>query len=275
MKMKEQDGWKLACLGAGKMGEALVRGLLASGVFAPGQVSVSDPDPSRREILERECRVRAHTDNREAVREADVVLLAVKPQEMAAVLEGIAGSLPRHALVISIAAGVTTEWIQARLGAGAKVVRVMPNAAALVGKSTTGIYFCPAVVEAERRIAQKIFDTIGISVVVAKEDHLNVVTGLSGSGPAYVFLFLEALADAGVYLGLPRDVSSRLALHTVLGSAHMAAESGKHFVSLKETITSPGGTTMSGLKVMEEGAFRALVMRAVEAASKRSAELAR
>jgi len=273
--MKTREAVRLACIGGGKMGEALIRGLLGSGAFQPDQICVADPDPIRREVVQKACGVRAYADSREAVRRAGICLLAVKPQDMETALLEITESLPKGALVVSIAAGITTDWLQERLGPSRRIVRAMPNAPALVRKGTTGLYFGSGVEDEDKKIAVRIFETVGISVVVEKEDHLNLITGLSGSGPGYVFLFLEALTDAGVYLGLPRDLSARLALHTVLGSAHMAMESDKSFVVLKEMITSPGGTTIAALKVMEEGALRAVILRAVEAASQRSRDLAR
>mgnify|MGYP005831017711 CR=1 FL=1 len=225
--------------------------------------------------MEKTCGVSAYRNNREAVRGADLVLLAVKPQDMETVLTEVAEALSSEAVVMSIAAGVTTDWLRQRLGGHAKVVRAMPNAAALVCKSTTALYFCPGVEDRERKEIQEIFGTVGVCVVVETEDHLDIVTGLSGSGPAYVFLLMESLAEAGVTLGLSRPVAVELALHTVLGGAHLALESKKPFAILREMICSPGGTTLAGLKVLEEGAFRALFLRAVEAATLRSRDLAR
>lgn len=273
--MKKKRAAQLACIGSGKMGEALVRGLLESGAFRPDQIRSADRDPARCAFMEKTCGVSTHRDNREAVRGADLVLLAVKPQDMETALTEVAEALSSEAVVMSIAAGVTTDWLRQRLRGHAKVVRAMPNAAALVCKSTTALYFCPGIEERERKEIQEIFGTVGACVIVEKEDHLDIVTGLSGSGPAYVFLLLESLAEAGVTLGLSRPVAVELALHTVLGSAHLALESGKPFSALREMICSPGGTTLAGLKVLEEGAFRALFLRAVEAATRRSRELAR
>lgn len=273
--MKKSRPVRIACVGSGKMGEALVRGLLKSGAFGPDRIRAADRDAGRRAVMEKACGVSTFGDSSEAVRGADLVLLAVKPQDMETALGEIAGALSPDAVVVSIAAGISTDWIRQRLGGHAKVARAMPNAAALVCKSTTGLYCCPEVEEAERDEVRKIFAAVGACVVVDKEDDLNIVTGLSGSGPAYVFLLMETLAEAGVTLGLSRAVSVELALHTVLGSAHLALESGMSFAALREMISSPAGTTLAALKVLEEGAFRGLFLRAVEAATIRSRQLAR
>ncbi len=255
------------------MAEALVRGMLDSGTYTRGQIEVGEPDGRRRSALRREYGIRANKENVPVVSGSDVCLLAVKPQEIAPVLEEIGPHLSARTIVISVAAGITTGWIRERSGKAGKIVRAMPNAAALVGQSATGLYFRPRIGEEAKKIALRIFDSVGATVVVDKEDHLNIVTGLSGSGPAYVFLFLEALTDAGVYLGLSRDVAGRLALQTVRGSVGMASELEKPFAVLREIISSPGGTTVAGLKALEEGAVRAAFTKAVEMATRRSEEL--
>jgi pyrroline-5-carboxylate reductase len=273
MKKTTKKRLRLSFIGGGKMAEALVRGLLDSGVYTRGQIEVGEPDGRRRDLLQKTYGIRVAEDNLRVVSRADVCLLAVKPQEMASVLEEIGPHLSAQVLVISIAAGISTPWIRERSGRARKIVRAMPNAAALVGESATGLYFRPRIGEEAKRIAMGIFDSVGKTVVVDKEDHLNIVTGLSGSGPAYVFLFLEALTDAGVYLGLSRDVAARLAVQTVRGSVGMAAELDKPFAVLREIIASPGGTTVAGLKALEEGAVRAAFTKAVEMATHRSEEL--
>jgi pyrroline-5-carboxylate reductase len=273
MKKKKKKALRLSLIGGGKMAEALVKGLLDSGVYTRGQIEVGEPDGKRRDALKKAYGIRVGGDNLPVVSRADVCVLAVKPQEIASVLEEIGPRFPSHLLVISIAAGISTRWIRERSGKARKIVRAMPNAAALVGRSATGLYFRPRVGAEAKRIALEIFDSVGETVVVDKEEHLNIVTGLSGSGPAYVFLFLEALTDAGVYLGLTRDVAARLALQTVRGSVDMAADLGKPFAVLREIIASPGGTTVAGLKALEEGAVRAALTKAVEMATRRSEEL--
>lgn len=271
--MKKTKQRRLSFIGGGKMAEALVRGLLASGTYGREQIEVGEPDGRRRKVLQGTYGVRASRTNLPVVSRADVCLLAVKPQEMAPVLEEIGPRLSAGVLVITIAAGVSTDWIRERSGEARKIVRAMPNAAALVGESATGLYFRPRIGEEAKKEALRIFNSVGKTIVVDKEEQLNIVTGLSGSGPAYVFFLLEALTDAGVYLGLPRDVAARLALQTVRGSARMAYELDKPFSLLKEIITSPGGTTMAGLKALEEGAVRAAFTKAVEMATRRSEEL--
>ena len=255
------------------MGEALVGGLLKSKDYLPEQIQVRDPDPARKKVLSSQYGIKVMANNVEGLEKVDILILAVKPQEAEAVIEEIAACLSENTLVISIMAGISTGWLKSRLSRVDKIVRAMPNAAAQVGQSTTGLYFRPEVKRQERQRIVNIFETMGIAIVVTKEDHLNIITGLSGSGPAYVFLILEALTDAGVYLGLSRPDASRLSLHTLLGSAVMAKELEKPFALLKEIITSPGGTTMAGLRVLEEEALRAALLKAVEGATERSREL--
>ncbi len=252
------------------MGEALIRGLLESRTYQPEQIRIVDPDAGRRSLLKKTYGIQAQ---KKPV-DAGILLLAMKPQDMPSALEEIRPHLQEQPLIISIAAGISTDWILERIGDGSKLVRAMPNAAAVVGQGATGLYFCPRLSEKDRSEALRIFDAVGLTVVVDKEDHLNMITGLSGSGPAYVFLFLEALTDAGVTLGLSRDTAGRLALQTLYGSACMAKEMGKPIPLLKEIVTSPGGTTVAGLKVLEEDAFRAALIKAVEAAARRARELA-
>jgi len=259
----------LCCLGGGKMGEALIRGLLEAGAFLPAQVRVVDPDPQRREILREKHRLQTL----ESPVAADIYLLAMKPQDLGGALESVRPFLEKKPLVISIAAGISTGWIRERIGEGSRLARAMPNAAAGVRQSATGIYFAPGMGEEDKARVTRIFEAVGLTVTVDKEDLLNVITGLSGSGPGYVFMFLEAMADAGVLLGLSRDSSVRLALQTFLGSSVMATELKLPLSTLKEMITSPGGTTMAGLVELEERAVHGALMRAVEAATRRSREL--
>jgi pyrroline-5-carboxylate reductase len=271
--MKAKKSLRLSFIGGGKMAEALVRGLLDSKAYTRGQIEVGEPDGGRRDALKEAYGIRVAKANLSVLSRADVCLLAVKPQEIASVLDEIGPHLSAHVLVISIAAGISTRWIRERSGKARKIVRAMPNAAALVGESATGLYFRPRIGDEAKKVALGIFGSVGETVVVDKEEHLNIVTGLSGSGPAYVFFFLEALTDAGVYLGLSRDVAARLALQTVRGSVGMAAELDKSFAALREIIASPGGTTVAGLKVLEEDAVRAAFTKAVEMATRRSEEL--
>ncbi len=265
---------QLGVIGVGKMGEAMVKGLLASKQLAPERIIVTDKDASRLTFMRESYGVATHPTCADVVSNAGTCILAVKPQDMAGVLEEIKGAVAESCLIISIAAGITVPWLQGYLGRSAKIVRAMPNAAAMVGMAATGLFLSEAVSPEEGKAAKAIFDAVGTTVFVQKEEHLNIVTGLSGSGPAYLFVILEAMTEAGVYCGLAREVAAGLALQTLKGSAQMALESGKPIPLLKETITSPGGTTMAGLKVLEEGKVRATILNAVAAATERSRELA-
>ncbi len=253
------------------MGEALVQGLLAGKVFKPEQIRVVDPAPDRRERFEGRYNIRTA----EEAPEAEIYLLGVKPQDMGDVLLRLRDVTAPSSLILSIAAGISTNWILERMDKQMKVVRAMPNAAALVQKSATGLYFTPGVPVRERKAVLRIFDAVGSTVVVEKEELIDKITGLSGSGPGYVFLMLEAFTEAGVSVGLSRETAGHLALQTFIGSAAMAKETGKPFALLKEIITSPGGTTAAGLKVLEEHAVRGAILNAVEAAARRAGELSR
>jgi len=268
---KSKSKVRFCCVGGGKMGEALIQGLLAAKVCKAGQIRVLEPDADRRKRFETQYGIRVQ----EEVPEAEVYLLAVKPQDMGEALQVLKPCLPAKALIVSIAAGVTTAWILERLGGRRKVVRAMPNAAAVVQHSATGLFFSPGVASREREKVLHIFRAVGVTVVVDREEQMDMITGLSGSGPGYVFLLLDAFTDAGVSVGLSRETAAHLSLHTFLGSAVMSRESGKPFSQLKEIIMSPGGTTVAGLKVLEEQAVRGAILEAVEAATRRAGELAR
>ena len=273
--MSALDGLSIGFLGAGAMGEALAGGLLAAGVPRE-QVRAADPDPARRAAVERALGIAVGDDNGALVRASDVVVLAVKPAAVAQVLGALRKELGAdlaRPLWISIAAGVSLAKLAAELPTGARIVRAMPNTPALVRAGATAFAAGPAATAADRRVAQALFESVGIAWEAPDEGLLDAVTGLSGSGPAYVFVFLEALADAGVRAGLPREAAHRLACQTVLGSARLALESGLHPGQLKDRVTSPGGTTIAGLARLEAGGLRAAVHEAVEAATRRSREL--
>ena len=258
-------------VGAGNMGEAMMRGLLRGKVFAPEQVTASAPREERRRELHQTYGVNAVEDNREAARQA-IVVLSVKPQIIGRVLDEIAEAIDAEALVISIAAGVPVAAIQSKLAAGTRVVRAMPNTPALVDAAATAIARGEHARESDLDDARRIFDAIGITVVL-DESQLDAVTGLSGSGPAYVFLILEALSDAGVKVGLSRRTAQLLAAQTLLGSAKLLLETNEHPGRLKDMVTSPGGTAITGLHTLENGGVRTTLMNAVEAATRRSREL--
>jgi len=258
-------------VGAGNMAEAMIRGLLRGKVFAPGQVTASAPREDRRRELSEKYSIRMTQENREAASQS-IVVLSVKPQILSRVLDEISDSIRAESLVISIAAGVPVAAIQAKLRTGTRVVRAMPNTPALVDAGATAIAGGEHAQESDLDDAKKIFDAVGLTVVL-DETLLDAVTGLSGSGPAYVFLILEALSDAGVKVGLSRRTSQLLAAQTLLGSAKLLLETNEHPGRLKDMVTSPGGTAITGLHTLENGGVRTTLMNAVEAATQRSREL--
>jgi len=258
-------------IGTGNMAEALIRGLTRAGVAKADQVLGSDPRPERREEMGRQYGIHATGDNMEVARRSEILVLSVKPQVMAKVLEEIGPHIHSDALVISIAAGIPLAFIESRLPQ-ARVIRTMPNTPALVGAGATAIAAGGHATEKDLAAARRIFDSVGITVVL-EEAQMDAVTGLSGSGPAYVFLVIEALSDAGVKVGLSRYNALALAAQTVLGSAKLLLETGEHPGRLKDMVTSPGGTAIAGLHTLEAGGLRTTLMDAVEAATERSREL--
>lgn len=265
-------GKKIAVIGGGKMGGALIGGVLSGGSIQAGAITVADKDGQRLDELVRTYGVSVTEDNREAVRKADIVLLSVKPQNMAEVLAELAGALLPQALVVSIMAGIETAQLEAGLGPGVRVVRVMPNMPALIGEGAAALAAGACATREDLQWVKEIFAAVGITVEV-KETLMDAVTGLSGSGPGYAFLIIEALADAGVRMGLARDVALRLSAQTLLGAAKLCLKGEGHPAVLRDMVTSPGGTTMAGIKALEDGKLRAVLMSAVEAATLRSAEL--
>jgi pyrroline-5-carboxylate reductase len=265
-------GKRLALVGAGNMGEALIRGLLRSQAISPDRVIASDPRSELQTQLGNTYGINVTADNLAAVRHADVILLAVKPQIIDRVLTEIAGAVRPTALVISIAAGIPTTNIEGRLAAGARVCRAMPNTPALVDAGATAIAAGAHAGPEDLAQARAIFEAVG-KVIEVEESLLDAVTGLSGSGPAYVFMIIEALSDAGVRVGLPRYQAQALAAQTVLGSAKLLLETGEHPGVLKDKVTSPGGTAIAGLHTLEEGGLRTTLINAVVAATARSREL--
>jgi pyrroline-5-carboxylate reductase len=259
-------------VGAGNMAEALVRGLLKQGHYSAGRIAASGPREERMNELRDRFAIAADIDNREVARRSQIVILSVKPQIMRRVLDQIAGALRPDALVISIAAGIPTAAIEGRLGGSIRVVRAMPNTPCLVDSGATAVAPGAHATAADLALATQIFESVGICVTL-DEAQLDAVTGLSGSGPAYIFLILEALSDAGVKVGLSRRNAQLLAAQTVLGSAKLLLETSEHPGLLKDMVTSPGGTAITGLHVLEAGGLRTTLMDAVEAASKRSREL--
>lgn len=259
-------------LGTGNMAEALIKGLLLAGLFRPEQIWGSEPRSSRCETLRKQYGINMTTHNVDVVRRAGLVVLSVKPQVLLGVMDEVSAHLKPRCLCISVAAGVPLQVLQMHLPIGTRVVRAMPNTPALVGAGATALAAGNSATEDDMRLAQRLFDAIGFSVVL-DEEQLDAVTGLSGSGPAYMFLVIEALSDAGVKVGLSRYNAVALAAHTVLGSAKLLLETGLHPGHLKDMVTSPGGTAIAGLHTLEEGGLRTTLMNAVEAATRRSREL--
>lgn len=263
---------KIAFIGGGNMAEAIMAGLMREDVGVG--ICVAEINLKRRdELIAKFPNVRVVEDTAEAADWGEVVVLAVKPQHAASVLGHVERVITPKKLVISIMAGITTAKIEESLPSGCRVVRTMPNTPALIGAGATAVCAGRKATESDLDLARQIFSLAG-SAVCVEEKQMDAVTGLSGSGPAYVFTFIEALADAGVKNGLARDVAAQLAAQTVLGAARMVVETGEHPTLLKEKVTSPGGTTIAGLHALENGGFRGVVMNAVEAACLRSRELA-
>jgi pyrroline-5-carboxylate reductase len=262
---------KIAFLGGGNMASALIGGLVAKG-FDARSISVIEMSPAAREKLAEKFAVRVSTAPDAATQGSEVLVLAVKPQDMQSALASLAGSV-RDKLVISIAAGITMDALSRWLEGHRKLVRCMPNTPALVGAGITGLYALPEVNQDERNRAETILGAVGEVVWVDEERLLDPVTAVSGSGPAYVFWFIEQLAASGEKLGLPRHTAIKLALHTVLGAAKLAVSSENSPSELRKQVTSKGGTTEAALRVFDEEKLAERLMRAIEAASRRGAEL--
>lgn len=265
---------ELTVLGAGNMGRALIGGLLRHGM-RPEQITVGESQESARTMLSRELGIAATADNAAAIRRANLIVLAVKPHDAAAVLAPLAADLQRaRPTVLSVAAGVRIETLQSWCGAGVPVIRAMPNRPAFVGAGATGLFAPPEVDASRREVAAQIMRSVGEVVWVATEDALDVVTALSGSGPAYFFLLAEAMAKAGVDLGLPADTARRLSIATLHGAGLLAQSSDGDLERLRAEVTSKGGTTEAALRTLQAAGFNELVGRAIEAAAQRGRELA-
>ncbi len=259
-------------IGAGKMAAALARGFIRAELVTPREITASDPHEAARKNFAGEIGAKTTASNADVARFADVLFLATKPDQVSAALAEISGALTKRHLLISIAAGVTLAKLEGALPAGARVIRVMPNTPALVGAGASAFALGKSATAADGELAKKLLSAVGVALQV-KESLLDAVTGLSGSGPAYVYQFIEALSDGGVASGLPRDIATRLAAQTVLGGAKMVLETGQHPGALKDQVTSPGGTTIEGLHELEKGKMRAAVMSAVRAATEKSKKL--
>jgi pyrroline-5-carboxylate reductase len=265
-------GLTVGLIGAGAMGGALATGLVKSGCIAPGAVLISDVDTSRLERLETSLGIRTFGHNTQLVSEADVVVLAVKPDMVAPVLAEVGPFFHAGKTLISIAAGMPLRVLEERIGVSVPVVRVMPNTPCLVGAGASVYSLGTHAGPRDAARTQAVFSSVGL-VLEAGESLLDAVTGLSGSGPAYVYMVIEALADGGVRMGLPRETAVTLAAQTVLGGAKMVLESGEHPATLRDRVTTPGGTTAAGLFTLEDRGLRAALCEAVKAAAVRAREL--
>ena len=266
-------GVKVAILGAGKMGGILLQAFLKNNLLAPEQIVATVQHAERATALAAQYAVAVTTDNVAAARWADIILIGVKPAQAAALVLAVRPELSAHKLLLSFAASVTTQALEKAAGSEIAVVRAMPNTPALLAAGVTALCagkFCAA---EHLATAQRIFETVGRTVIV-DERHMDAVTGLSGSGPAFLYIIIEALAEAGVNVGLPRDVATLLAAQTTLGSAKMVLETGYHPALLKDQVTTPAGCTVDGILELEEGGLRVTLIKAVKRATARAKELA-
>lgn len=263
---------KIGIVGAGKIGSAIARGVIRAGLVTQDQVMASDVSDVLRQAIATELGIKVASENNKVCDFADIVILAVKPQILDPVAKDMAKGLGQAKLLVSVVAGVPLSRIEANLGPGARVVRVMPNIPCVVGAGASCYAGGTHATAMDLENVGAILNSFGIGLPV-EEKYLDAVTGLSGSGPAYVFVFIDALADGGVQVGLPREVALKLALQTVYGAARMAIEGAKHLGELKDEVTSPGGTTIAGLYALEQKGFRGAVMDAIVSATRRSQEL--
>lgn len=259
-------------IGAGKIGEAIIKGLISSELYAPKNIIASDIDENRLNYLKDSLEIKVTTKNKDVLKKADVIILAVKPKFIEKVTSEISSVIKKDQLIISVAAGIPTKKVEDGCGEGVRVVRIMPNIACVVGESASAICLGRNATEEDGETAKEIFGACG-EVVLIPENLMDAVTGLSGSSPAFVFMIIEALADGGVHEGLDRKTALRLSAQTVLGAAKMVLETKMHPGELKDMVASPSGTTIRGIRVMEEHEVRSAMMSAVINATKRSKEL--
>ena len=263
---------KLALIGCGKMGEALLSGILGSQLIPVENVEVTVAEPPQADFLAGKYGVKASTNNIQAVKCADLVLIVLKPQQVKGVLHEIQKTLRKDAVIISVAASVTTELIERELGRPARVVRAMPNTPCLIRQGMTALAASAHAAPDDVALARQIFSAMGRTVVV-EEKHMDAITGLSASGPAYVYLIIEALAEGGVKLGLPRELSTELSAQTLLGASSLVLHTGEHPAKLKDMVTTPAGCTIDGLLELEEGGLRVTLIKAVVRAAQRAKQL--
>ena len=270
--MSLQDVSRLAVLGGGKMGMTLVRALLDGDVLDGERIVVTAPHAETRQRFDPLAGVGTTADNREAVSGADVILLCVKPQKVTEVLDGLSGELGEDQLLVSIAAGATTALLERHVGGDVPVVRAMPNTPSLVGAGMTAVCGGSAATPAHLELARTIFDTMGRTLLL-DEASFDAVTGLAASGPAFIYIVIEALAEGGVKAGLPRAVATELAAQACFGASKMVLETGSHPALLKDDVTTPAGCTMDGILELEEGGLRVTLIKAVIEAKRRAGEL--
>ncbi|MBX3439969.1 MAG: pyrroline-5-carboxylate reductase [Planctomycetaceae bacterium] len=263
---------RIGFIGSGRMATALARGLISTGFTAAKAIVASDVSELALQRFEQETGGTTAPDNATVLGQSDVIVLAVKPQQIPAVLQELKDRMRPDHLIVSIAAGVTLRTLQSGLGEQCRVVRVMPNSPCLVGAGASAFACGARATTADAELVSTLLGTVGTAIPVA-ESLMDAVTGLSGSGPAYAFQMIEALSDGGVRVGLPREIATQLAAQTLLGAARMVLETGDHPGALKDAVTSPGGTTIAGLHAMERGGVRAALIDAVQAATERSREL--
>ena len=264
---------RVAVLGAGKMGGILLQGFLKQQMFAPDQLVATVAHEDRATVLSAQWGVEVSTNNQAAVRQADVILLGVKPFQMPGLIEEIKPALTPKKLLISFAASVKTKAIEDAVGLEIPIVRAMPNTPSMLGAGIAALCRGKFVSEAQLELAARIFEAVGRTVIV-DEKHMDAVTGLSASGPAFIYIILESLAEAGVKVGLPRDIATLLAAQTTFGAAKMVLETGYHPALLKDAVTTPAGCTIDGILELEEGGLRVTLIKAVMRAAQRAKELA-
>lgn len=265
--------YKIGFIGAGNMAEALVTGLISSGKFTKNDITLSDISPERIKYIRDTYGVRTTVDNAELAGSNDIVVFSVKPSVISQITKDIKNSIKSSKIYVSIAAGTTTDFIYSKLKKSIKLARVMPNTPCLVQEGMCGIYFSDNFEENEKKTVAEIFESVGETLIVSDEKDLDAITGLSGSGPAYAAIVLESLADGGVRMGLSRESSIKLAAQTLLGSAKLIIKKDIKPSDLKDMVTSPAGTTIEGIQVLEDYSVRSAFISAVEAATRRSREI--
>ena len=270
--MNENNQGKLVFIGGGNMAEAMIRGILKTGIYRNEDIVVTDIDSDRLEYFQRELKITGSADNKQAASTAKVIVLAVKPQQAAAVLNELSGNLPDNILLISIVTGFSTEKITASLDQAARIIRVVPNTPALVGSGASAYCCGKGITDEDAHLVESILKSIGIAIQL-EEPLMNAVTALSGSGPAYVFYLVEALLKAGREIGLTEEVAHKLVIATVTGSAHILLETGIEPDELRRRVTSRGGTTEAAMEILNKKRTQQTIIAAVKAAHKRAKEL--